>query len=646
VNTIASSRVLAAATLAAGLLACGGDDLVLPSEGEPARIEIIQGDGQSGRVGETLPQPLIVQVTDGAGRPTAGATVVVALDGAEARPDTVSTESDGRASVEVVLGPEVGPAPGEARVMTPENQQPIEVAFTVNAVAASANGLALESGNGQTAPAGAALAEPLVVRVTDAFGNPFPGVAISWTPVGGGSVSETSTTTGQDGRSAVTRTLGSASGEQSTQAASEGLAGSPAVFTHTATAGSPSGVSIVSGNRQTGDPGTLLPQPLVVQVADAAGNPVAGAAVAWIITGGGGSLDPQTSTTDASGRASSSWTLGSSAGPNTAEAVVSGVGQVTFEASAASPGPDDIRIVSGDRQTGQAGQQLGAPLVVQVVDASDAPVAGVEVTWRVRSGGGSVAPSTGTTDAGGQTTAQVTLGSGTGENRIEASVPGAGSVTFTATAAAGAPAELEVRTQPSASAQLGQPFGRQPEVQLSDAAGNEVRQSGVVVTAGIASGPGSLGGTLAQATDGNGRARFTDLRIDGAAGTHTLSFSAPGLAAVTSEGIEVAAPNAPPTGVGESYTTPAGDTRTLTISATDGVLANDTDPDGDALTAVLETGPANGTLTLAPDGGFTYTPNPDYLGPSDSFTYRATDGSASSEPTAVSITVLPPAPSP
>ena len=61
------------------------------------------------------------------------------------------------------------------------------------------------------------------------------------------------------------------------------------------------------------------------------------------------------------------------------------------------------------------------------------------------------------------------------------------------------------------------------------------------------------------------------------------------------------------------------------------MLANDTDPNGDALTAVLVTNPAHGTLTLNADGSFTYTPAGDYTGP-DSFTYRASDGTPTSAP--------------
>src|SRR5262249_49435750 len=71
-----------------------------------------------------------------------------------------------------------------------------------------------------------------------------------------------------------------------------------------------------------------------------------------------------------------------------------------------------------------------------------------------------------------------------------------------------------------------------------------------------------------------------------------------------------------------------------------GVLGNDTDPDGDLLHALLVTGPAHGTVTLNPDGTFTYTPSPNFNG-IDSFTYKANDGSLDSNVATVTITVNP-----
>ncbi|NQT36380.1 MAG: tandem-95 repeat protein, partial [Planctomycetes bacterium] len=80
----------------------------------------------------------------------------------------------------------------------------------------------------------------------------------------------------------------------------------------------------------------------------------------------------------------------------------------------------------------------------------------------------------------------------------------------------------------------------------------------------------------------------------------------------------------------------------LTVDATYGVLANDTDPDGGpgALTAVLMTAPSNGSVTLNLDGSFVYTPDTNFNG-TDSFTYVANDGQDDSAEATVTITVNP-----
>jgi adhesin/invasin len=532
-------RLYSTALATAALVSCGGGDLALPSEGEPAAITVVQGDGLSGRVGEVLAQPLIVKVLDVADRPVPGATVAVELSGAVAEPDTLSTDAQGMASAEITLGGQVGEATGAVRVIAPESPGEVEATFTVVAVASSANGLAGVSGDEQTGVAGTALPAPLVVKVTDEFGNPIEDVTITWTPEGGGSVSQTSTVTDAQGLTSVTRTLGPTAGAQTTLASAEGLAGSPVVFNHTATPGNPSGVLIVSGNNQTGPPGTTLPEDLVVQVVDQDGNPIVGAALTWVVTAGGGSVDPTTGTTSANGQVATSWTLGPSAGTNTVQAIVSGVGQAEFIATAGAGSPRDIRIVSGDNQTGVAGSPLGAQLVVEVVDGAENPVVGVTVTWSVESGGGLVSPGSGPTDAAGRAATAWTLGSSTGTQRVRASASGAGFVQFSARATAGSPAVLALVTQPSSTAQAGVPFDRQPVVQVEDAAGNPVATLGISVTVAVASGPGQLSGTTTQTTGADGRATFTNLEIGGAIGTHSLIFAAGGFQSATSDPITV-----------------------------------------------------------------------------------------------------------
>jgi len=621
---------------AASLISCGGDDLVLPSDGEPAVVSVVAGDKQSGRVGELLADPVVIEVKDVSGRPVAGATVEVELDGAM---DTVSTGGDGRASAALALGSSVGAVTGHVLVVAPEGPQPVQATFTATALSASANGLTLVSGDAQTGVAGTALAEPLVVSVTDAFGNPVAGATVAWAVVGGGSVSESETTTDASGSTSVIRTLGPTAGPQSTTATSAGLAGSPVTFTHTATSGSASGVQLLSGDGQTGAPGTTLPAPIVVAVSDADGNPVSGAAVTWVVTSGGGSVDPTTSTTDAAGHASTTWTLGSSVETNTVQAVVSGVGSATFTAHAVAGAPAHIRIISGSNQSGQVGIQLGADLVVSVEDADGNAVAGATVTWQVTEGGGRVAPATSTTSASGQASTEWTLGPATGGQKVQASAGAAGHVDFQATATAGAPSTLAIATQPSATATVGVPLATQPVIQLRDATGNDVQRSGVSVTVAIATGPGHLTGTTSRTTDANGQAAFTDLAITDGTGGHTLIFAAPGFTSVVSSSITVTPPpNQPPTASADQYEVASG--TALTVSAP-GVLGNDNDPDGGTLTASAVDQPGNGTLILSSDGAFTYTPNAGFSG-QDTFTYAAGDGTDTSPPATVTITVDPP----
>lgn len=93
--------------------------------------------------------------------------------------------------------------------------------------------------------------------------------------------------------------------------------------------------------------------------------------------------------------------------------------------------------------------------------------------------------------------------------------------------------------------------------------------------------------------------------------------------------------NDAPVAADDSYTT---DEDTRFVVPVPGVLANDTDADGPALSAVLVSGPANGTLNLNADGSFDYAPAADFTG-ADGFTYRASDGASNSNTATVTITV-------
>jgi PKD repeat protein len=93
---------------------------LLPSRGD-LRIQVVDGDSQSGPVGGTLSSPVIVQVTDADSQPVNGVAVEFALTsaatGADIAPPTAITDREGRAEAHVLLGDEAGLLAGEARLM-------------------------------------------------------------------------------------------------------------------------------------------------------------------------------------------------------------------------------------------------------------------------------------------------------------------------------------------------------------------------------------------------------------------------------------------------------------------------------------------------------------------------------------------------
>ena len=150
---------------------------------------------------------------------------------------------------------------------------------------------------------------------------------------------------------------------------------------------------------------------------------------------------------------------------------------------------------------------------------------------------------------------------------------------------------------------------------------------------------GTVSATLLGGTFISGSVNTTNFTANG---TFSVSLVVNGILAVHSGTWsltrQLPLPNRAPVAVNDSYETLAR--WPLVLAADVGVLANDSDPDGDPLTATLVGGASNGPLALNADGGFTYTPNNDFDGV-DSFTYRASDGLTTSNLATVTITVEP-----
>ena len=164
---------------------------------------------------------------------------------------------------------------------------------------------------------------------------------------------------------------------------------------------------------------------------------------------------------------------------------------------------------------------------------------------------------------------------------------------------------------------------------------NDVDADGDTLTVQIVS--TSANGTLAMEADGG----FVYTPAAGFAGTDSFVYQVsdgttlPVNATVVITVLDV---NDPPVAADDAYS--VDEDTVLTVNDTIGLLVNDSDVDGDTLTASLVSDVAHGTLNLSSDGSFTYTPDADFHG-TDTFTYLANDGSEDSQTATVTLTVTP-----
>lgn len=364
---------------------CGGSDLTLPSETIAASISKVNGDKQSGSPGWPLPESLAVKVTDSRGAAAADQRVSFQLDtdapGAEVSPTEARTGADGLARARWVLGSSAATQAVVAGVVG----SGLKVRFEASVGSGDAVHIEAVTGDGQRGSVGSALADPLVVRVTDQFGNPVANVSVEW-DAAGGSVDPPASTTGADGQATMRWTLGSRVGSQTATASSGTLDGSPVTFTATAAAGSADRLLQVSGDNQSANPGAELPEPLVVGLVDRDGNGVSGRAVTWVVGAGGGSVASSTSTTDGDGKATARWTLGPASGTNTLNAVVSGVGVVGFTAIAGSQ-PAQLAFRVQPSAT-KEGSKISPAVEVEVLDAAGHRFTGRDIEIKLEMTGG------------------------------------------------------------------------------------------------------------------------------------------------------------------------------------------------------------------------------------------------------------------
>lgn len=400
------------------------------------------------------------------------------------------------------------------------------------------------SGNGQSAPAGQALGQPLVVEVVDALNRPVEGQTVTFgIDAGGGSVAPGSAKTGTDGTASASWTLGNGAGQQTlhAQVTADGAPASLTVsFNATAQTGVGANLVLASGDNQTAAVGSALPDSLVVKVTDAAGNPVGGVVVHWSV-GGGGSISPETVTTDANGLAAAERVLGNTSGTQTAQAASDGLATVTFNQTAQPANPTALLLISGDGQSAQAGATLTDSLTVRLVDDNGNGVGGKAISWLVTPGNGTVSPVNVTTSPTGIAQTSWTLGPGQGANHLNAVFSGVPPVPFTATGTSGSAAKIAF-TVPPVNTSAGSAIAPAVKVAFQDASGNTVTSVNATVTLAIGTNPGAgtLSGTVSVGAV-NGVATFSNLSIDKVGAGYTLVASADGFPDVTSQTFDIVA---------------------------------------------------------------------------------------------------------
>ncbi len=192
------------------------------------------------------------------------------------------------------------------------------VATTITANAAT---------NAQAGTVGQALAQPATVVVTDQNGNPIINATVTWTVVSGaGTTSAPTSVTDVSGTATVTWTIDTIARVDSMTASI--ASGTSVTFTATGNAGAATTVAKVSGDSQTVVSDSTS-APFVIKVTDRYGNAVAGATVAWVVTGGG-ALSAASTTTDATGKSQVTLTLGATPGPYVITATALTLTAVTF----------------------------------------------------------------------------------------------------------------------------------------------------------------------------------------------------------------------------------------------------------------------------------------------------------------------------
>jgi hypothetical protein len=293
--------------------------------------------------------------------------------------------------------------------------------------------MTITGGNDQSAKVGTAFAVSLQVALADSFGNPVPGVGLTFTaPSSGASgafaAGGTGTTTVQTNASGVATasafTANTIAGSYRVEVTCPGVDSQQIKATNLAASGAT--IAVTAGDDQRALVGTAFAVALRARVTDSFGNPRAGATVIFTVPSSGASarLASASATTDASGQAQVTATANGIVGSYTVIAQINGGAGAT--ASFQLTNSANFVSLTGNSQSTRAGQSFAAPLIVRVSGSTGQPVVGAMVTFTAPSSGASarLSSASATTDASGQAQVIATANGIAGSYTVTAQLAG------------------------------------------------------------------------------------------------------------------------------------------------------------------------------------------------------------------------------
>jgi hypothetical protein len=286
-------------------------------------------------------------------------------------------------------------------------------------------------------------------------------------------------------------------------------------------------VRVVSGDNQRAPARGTLPLPIVIRVVSRHGLAIPHAKVLFRPETSEGSAEPDTTTTDAEGRAKTVWRLGPIPGSRRLLVLVEGVDSAAAIAADADPVAAETRVVALDTaQHADIGAKLPRPVGIRVTDTAGRPLSEIPVSW-VALDGGTLAPLAPRTDSLGEARVEWTLSNRSGTQRLRAQVGVTRAVpplVLTASAKSGIASTAWVVGGNTQSGTVGAPLARKIAIKVLDHAGNAV-PSAVVYFAPVR---GSVVDSAVMAdTSGIARAVWT---LDREPGAHSMSVRVEGVA--------------------------------------------------------------------------------------------------------------------